>query len=143
MSNPRYDFGGVTGPVQTSDGVQYYAGRDQTVVHGDQYSAGRDQTVSIGAVDPVAEVANLRQALEELRLTAAERDRAERDLAALQQAVEQPEPDRPEAGRRLHTLTEGLKEAGALATAGSSLVESLVKLATWLGPLGAAVLALL
>jgi hypothetical protein len=39
----RYDFGGVDGPVQAGDGVQYAAGRDQYLAHGDQYLAGRDR----------------------------------------------------------------------------------------------------
>lgn len=39
----EYDFGGVRGPVQTGDGVQYAAERDQYVAHGDQYLAGRDR----------------------------------------------------------------------------------------------------
>lgn len=37
-----YSFGGVQGPVQTGDGTQYAAGRDQYVAEGDQYVAGRD-----------------------------------------------------------------------------------------------------
>jgi hypothetical protein len=37
-----YSFGGVQGPVQTGDGTQYAAGRDQHVAEGDQYVAGRD-----------------------------------------------------------------------------------------------------
>ena len=51
--------------------------------------------------------------------------------------------DTTAAGRHLRSFTANLKEAGALATAGVALAESIAKIAHWLGPLGAAALALL
>jgi hypothetical protein len=134
MGDEHYRFGNVQGPVQTGDGVQYTAGRDQ-------YVAGRDQYVVQGAGEALAELAALREALAGLRLTEAERSSAERDLDAMEQAVHRPDPDT--AGRHLQSFTSTLKDAGALAGAGIALVESITKLAHWLGPLGAAVLALL
>jgi hypothetical protein len=127
MGDERYSFGNVQGPVQTGDGVQYTAGRDQNV-------AGRDQVVVHGEAgrEILAELASLRQALAGLRLT-----------AAVEQAVRQPEPDTGATSRHLQSFTAGLKEAGALAVAGTALVESIAKIAHWLGPLGASVLALL
>lgn len=137
MGEERYRFGNVQGPVQTGDGVQYTAGRDQ-------YVAGRDQVVAHGQTREVlAELASLREALSGLRLTEAERSSAERDLAALEEAVNRPDPDPAAAGRHLQSFTANLKEAGALATAGVALAESIAKIAHWLGPLGAGVLALL
>ncbi|HSK26982.1 MAG TPA: hypothetical protein VK894_08745 [Jiangellales bacterium] len=137
-------FGNVSGPVQTGDGVQYAAGRDQNVAHGDQYVAGRDQVVHAGpGPEVLAELAALRQELAGLRLTAAERDGVEADVAAMEAAAAGEEPDRPALGRHLESLTETLKDAGALASAGSGLVETILRLASWLGPLGAGVLALL
>lgn len=137
MGEERYRFGNVQGPVQTGDGVQYTAGRDQ-------YVAGRDQVVAHGQTREVlAEVASLREALAGLRLTEAERSSAERDLAALEEAVDRPDPDPAAAGRHLRSFTANLKEAGALAAAGVALAESIAKIAHWLGPLGAGVLALL
>ena len=137
MGEERYRFGNVQGPVQTGDGVQYTAGRDQ-------YVAGRDQVVAHGQTREVlAEVASLREALAGLRLTEAERSSAERDLAALEEAVDRPDPDPTTAGRHLQSFTANLKEAGALAAAGVALAESIAKIAHWLGPLGAGVLALL
>ena len=137
MGDDRYRFGDVSGPVQTGDGVQYSAGRDQ-------YVAGRDQVVhGMGSPEVLAELARLHEALPGLRLTQAERARAESDLQTLEQAVRRPEPD-TEAGRRhLESFTSGLKDAGALAGAGATLVESITKIAQWLGPLGVGVLALL
>lgn len=137
MGEERYRFGNVQGPVQTGDGVQYTAGRDQ-------YVAGRDQVVAHGQTREVlAELASLREALSGLRLTEAERSSAERDLAALEEAVDRPDPDPAAAGRHLQSFTANLKEAGALATAGVALAESIAKIAHWLGPLGAGVLGLL
>jgi hypothetical protein len=137
MGEERYRFGNVQGPVQTGDGVQYTAGRDQ-------YVAGRDQVVAHGQTREVlAELASLREALSGLRLTEAERSSAERDLAALAEAVDRPDPDPAAAGRHLQSFTANLKEAGALATAGVALAESIAKIAHWLGPLGAGVLGLL
>jgi hypothetical protein len=133
----QYAFGDVHGPVQTGSGRQHVAGRDQ-------YVAGRDQVVVHGEAGQVlAELAGLREALAGLRLTEAERADAERDLQAMEEAVRRPEPDAGAAGRHLQSFTAGLKEAGALAAAGVTVVESIARIAHWLGPVAAGVLALL
>lgn len=133
----QYAFGDVHGPVQTGDGRQYVAGRDQ-------YVAGQDQVVAHGETGQVlAELAGLREALGGLRLTEAERAGAERDLKAVEEAVRRPEPDTAAAGRHLQSFTAGLKEAGALAAAGATVVESIARVAHWLGPVAAGALALL
>jgi hypothetical protein len=54
-----------------------------------------------------------------------------------------PGPDTAAAGRHLQSFTAGLKEAGALAAAGAAVVESIARVAHWLGPVAAGVLALL
>jgi hypothetical protein len=61
----------------------------------------------------------------------------------MEEAVRRPEPDTEAAGRHLQSLTAGLKEAGALAAAGVTAVESIARIAHWLGPVAAGVLALL
>jgi hypothetical protein len=137
MGDEHYRFGNVQGPVQTGDGTQYVAGRDQ-------YVAGRDQVVAHGEAGQVlAELAGLREALAGLRLTETERAGAERDLQAVEEAVRRPEPDTAAAGRHLQSFTAGLKEAGALAAAGATVAESIARVAHWLGPVAAGVLALL
>ena len=137
MGEDHYRFGNVQGPVQTGDGVQYTAGRDQ-------YVAGRDQVIAQGqGAEVLAELSSLREALAGLRLTEAERASADQDLQAMRDAVDRPDPDKGAASRHLQSFTSGLKEAGALATTGVTLAESIAKIAHWLGPLGAAVLALL
>jgi len=50
------------------------------------------------------------------------------------EAVDRPDPDTTAAGRHLRSFTANLKEAGALATAGVALAESIAKVAHWLGP---------
>src|SRR5918995_1455616 len=95
------------------------------------------------AREVLGELTGLREALAGLRLTEAERSSAEQDLAAMREAVDRPDPDTTAAGRHLQSFTANLKEAGALATAGVALAESIAKIAHWLGPLGAAALALL
>jgi hypothetical protein len=137
MGDERYRFGNVQGPVQTGDGVQYTAGRDQ-------YVAGRDQFVVQGeAAQVLADLAGLREALAGLRLTEAERAGAERDLESVEEAVRRPEPDTAATSRHLQSFTAGLKDAGALAAAGVTVVESIARIAHWLGPVAAGVLALL
>jgi hypothetical protein len=83
----------------------------------------------------------LREALAELRLTAAERRAVEQDVAAMEAAADDDETDRPAVARHLESLTATLQRAGALAAASVGLVEPLSRLARWLGPLGTTVLA--
>ena len=61
----------------------------------------------------------------------------------MEQAVGRPDPDTTTASRHLQSFTTGLKDAGALAASGVALAESIAKIAHWLGPLAAGVLALL
>jgi hypothetical protein len=115
-------FGNVSGPVNTGSGNQYVAGRDQ-------YVAGRDQHIGSAAPEVAAELDRLREALDELRLTGGERKAAEGHLAAAEQAL----PDRAAAGSHLKRFVDGLKDAGALATAGTALVTTLRTLGGLIG----------
>lgn len=128
-----FRFGNVNGPV--------VAGTGNTVAGGDQYIAGRDlaSTTHIGA-DPelAAVIMELRNELASLHLTDAERADAERRLDAVEQAR-----DKKEGAGRFGAFVSGLEQAGALATAGTRLLETLRTVAVWLGPLAAGVLTLL
>ncbi|MFC4783914.1 hypothetical protein ACT8ZV_05535 [Nocardioides sp. MAHUQ-72] len=129
-----FRFGNVSGPVNAGSG-------NMNVGSGSQQVAGRDVAVGsrIGAdPDMAAEIEALRAAVAELRLTAGEREAAEVELGALAEAG-----DKQEAAGHLESFVKGLDRAGALATAGSSFLESLTRLATWIGPLAAGALALL
>jgi hypothetical protein len=143
MGEHRVSFGNVTGPVQTGDGVQYVSGRDQYVSGRDQVVADRGGTAALtSTADVQACLDQISQGLAQARLTAEERAAAEAELKALQgEASPTTRPDA--AAGHLEALTRGLRGAGALAGSGATLAESIVKLARWLGPLGAGVLALL
>jgi hypothetical protein len=53
------------------------------------------------------------------------------------------DPDMRAASSHLQSFTSGLREAGALASAGTSLAESIAKIARTIGPMAAGVVALL
>lgn len=129
-----YRFGNVSGPVNAGSG-------NMNVGSGSQNVAGRDVNVGnrVGA-DPemAAEIESLRQTIAGLRLTAGERQAAEGQLSALAEAG-----DKETAAGHLESFVAGLKKAGAVASAGSSFIESVTKLAKWIGPLAAGVIALL
>ena len=131
----RFSFGTVHGPVNAGSGTQNIAGRDQ-------YVAGRDQIIGAPA-QVLADLVELRRALDELRLTGPEREAADRELSAAEEAVRKPEPDRAAAGSHLSRFVQGLKDAGALATAGTAFLQSIHALANWIGPVGAGIVALL
>lgn len=115
-------FGNVNGAVNTGSGNQFVAGRDQ-------YVAGRDQHIGGAAPQLTQEIDRLRQALDELRLTGAERKTAEAQLDEAARAL----PDRAAAGSHLRRFADGLRDAGALATAGTALVTSLRALGALVG----------
>jgi hypothetical protein len=131
----QFSFGTVHGPVNAGSGRQNIAGRDQ-------YVAGRDQVIGAPA-EVVAELALLRRSLDDLRLTGPERAAADQELAGAEEAVRRPEPDRAAASSHLSRFVQGLKDAGALATAGTAVLQSIRALATWIGPVGAGIIALL
>ncbi|SHM38882.1 hypothetical protein [Actinacidiphila paucisporea] len=144
MSENNYRFGDVYGPVNAGDGQQYVAGGDQYIVHGDQFIAGGDQTVDRSDHRQLLfDVSALQELLADLRLTSGERQSAEGDIAGLRDALDRDEPDREQAGRHLREFAAGLHQAGAIASAGTSLMDAAGRIAHWLGPLGLGAMALL
>lgn len=128
-----FRFGNVNGPV--------VAGTGNVVAGGDQYIAGGNLRLggTAGGDPEVAEaIAALRRELFGLRLTADERQSAEEHLDAVERTS-----DKREAADHLGAFASVLKRANAVASAGSGLVESVAKIAKWVGPLAAGVLALL
>jgi hypothetical protein len=128
-----FRFGNVTGPV--------VAGAGNVVAGGDQNIAGRDLRVgnTAGADPGAAEaITALRQNLASLRLTAEERRSAEGHLDTLERTS-----DKRVAADHLGAFVSVLKQAGAVAAAGNGFVESISKLAKWVGPLAVGILALL
>jgi len=106
-------------------------------------SAGRDyqDNRSWQITVPDRDLELLTAAIEELRLTAGERQQAAQALHGAKDAAAA--GDRAGVGGHVRRFTEVLKDAGALAGAGATLVDALTRIGRWLGPVGAAVLALL
>jgi hypothetical protein len=136
--------------VSAGGGGQVNIGSGNTNVGGDQIDnrggtfAGRDLTVERPSL--ASDIEALGALLGQLRLTESERAEATRELDAFREASRTAggkEPDREKAGSHLRRFTTLLRDAGALAGAGATLVEPLIRLGRWLGPIGASVLALL
>ncbi|MFJ9707721.1 hypothetical protein [Streptomyces sp. NPDC101234] len=117
-----YDFRNVQGSVNAGSGRQYTAARDQIVREGDDSS---EELVNL--------LATLHVALNRMRLTADERAAAQRELGTVRNALERDEPDREVAAGHLQRFTESLRQAGALATAGTTVTSALTVLAERLG----------
>ncbi len=88
------------------------------------------------------EIARARDEVGRLPLSPPVRASVDSALRAAAEATDG-EPDKRCAAEMLTKATRTLKEAGALTSAGTSLLEALRRAASILGPLGATVLALL
>ncbi|MGH3880926.1 MAG: hypothetical protein ACRDSK_28210 [Actinophytocola sp.] len=138
-----FRFGDVGGSGQVNIGRGGRNHQDDSQHHhvdnrGGYYVGG---DVTAGAPpELLADLDALSALLGGLRLTADERAEAESQLETARAAAER-EPERAAAGMR--RFTEIVKDAGALTSAGAALVEPLMRIGRWLGPVGAAVLSLL
>lgn len=97
--------------------------------------------LAFGLDDARGELERLRQALDRVSLERERRAVAEAALGAARRELAVPAPDRRRAAGELAMLVTVLHESGAISEAGDLLKEPLVRLARWLGPLGAAALA--
>ncbi len=93
-----------------------------------------------GAGDLVRE---LRAAVGALELPSTTRTQTTTHLRALEKEVDRPQPDKASMAGRLGKLTAVLQAAGAFATGGAGVIPIIVRLATWLGEHGKAVVAML
>ncbi|MCK2237852.1 MULTISPECIES: hypothetical protein [unclassified Crossiella] len=107
-------------------------GTNVNIGPGQQYVAGRDQHIGPGH-ELLTEIQSLRRALDDLRLTGAERREADRALDEVAQELQSPQPDRSRIATQTNRLTTLLQRAGALATAGAALLTPLGALTAWLG----------
>ena len=113
-------------------------------------NVGRDQTVHGGirgsmktGSQQLADIAHLRQLLDELALTGADRRAVEQATSELEEELAKQPPDAEKAAQPLERLTSILQAAGALAGAGVALVDPIGRIAMALGGAGAVVLRLL
>jgi hypothetical protein len=86
-------------------------------------------------------VRTLRRSLAGLDLSEQVRAEAGRALDEIEDELRIPVPDRGVVTARLERFTELLANAGAVASAGASLVRPIRQIAAWVGPIGAALLA--
>ncbi|MGA9160095.1 MAG: hypothetical protein WB297_04420 [Actinomycetota bacterium] len=112
--------------------------------YGDITQGGRDVLVTkVVSPDPrqaLNAVRTLRGSLAGLELPGEVRSEAGRALDEIEGELRVPDPDRGVITARLERFTELLAGAGALASAGASLIRPIRQIATWLGPVGAALL---
>lgn len=103
---------------------------------------GQKGELRLTIADALQNVDDLRQVLSGLDLPPEARTAATGALDAATDELKQPEPDKKSVAERLEAFTHILMEAGALAKAGMALAVPLQQLATWLGPMGVGLLAL-
>ena len=99
--------------------------------------------VTASAADVRHELALLQDEIARIPLPHASRVATEGALAAAASEAARPTPDRGKITQLVQRATVVLDDAGALATAGAGLGESLRRTANALGPAGKVVLALL
>jgi hypothetical protein len=110
--------------------------------HGTINQAGRDVNVTnltASSLDALLAAGELRSALASLGLAPEDRRAAQQELDEVERELRRPDPDREQLAGRLKGLTEILKSAGALATAGAALFGPIGVIAGFLGPLGSAI----
>ena len=112
-------------------------------VGGNQYNYGGQHGTVVSLADAHAAARALLATLHRVDLPPDLRAHVLDDVAAVEGAIAGGAPAQPEVAGRLDRVTRALSQAGALAAAGAGLVGPLTTLGRWLGPAGAALLALL
>jgi hypothetical protein len=112
-------------------------------VAGNQYNYGDQHATVVSLADAHTAARALLAAVHRVDLRPDLRDHLLNDAAAVEGAIAGGTPDQQEVAGRLDRITRALSQAGALVAAGASLVGPLITLGRWLGPAGAALLALL
>jgi len=111
-------------------------------VAGDQHIAGGQQG-TVTTDDVRAAVAQLGRGLDNVSIDDDATAQARAAIDELKHEVGKESPDRSRVARVTESLTGMLKRAGALAGAGAALIAPLQTIVSWLGGLGAPILALL
>lgn len=130
------------GPIQHGSGMQNVLGSgtiNAVTGHG-QLNISNGETVPKELRNHLD---SLLHEIEELRLTSAERKQAQGEVASIAEALDTRKPNAEKAATHLQKLTAGLKEAGELATAGSTVATAISNIAGWLGPIGVGVMSML
>jgi hypothetical protein len=104
---------------------------------------GDDVVTKVVRADPrqaLNAVRTLRASIARLEVPERVRSEAGRALEEIDAELRMPDPDRGVVTARLQRFTELLAGEGAIASAGASLIRPIRQIATWLGPIGAALL---
>ncbi len=112
-------------------------------VGGDQRIDGGQQGTVVTGKDAQQAVRELRDALASSTLDETTAAEAHAQIAEIDAAFQEPQPDRRRVAHRLEQLTRMLADAGSLTTASAALIGPLHTLAGWLGALGAPILSML
>jgi hypothetical protein len=121
---------------QNAANIQNIGG--DAVVHG-----GIQATASWETLELRRAIEQARAAVAELTLPQPVLEHVNSSLEAAASEAAQPEPDRRDVAEHLGTAAETLREAGALADAGTSVVDSLRRAGAVLGPIGLALVGAL
>ncbi|MCP3973003.1 MAG: hypothetical protein GY926_01775 [bacterium] len=132
MTRDTYRFGNVSGPVSTGSGIQQNAGRD--IVHSPPVVAAHLGGDALGRL--AADLDVLARAVDDYRLSAAERADAQEALAAIGDEAAGDQVDRSRLGDALERLTQILTSANALASGGASVLAAINRIQQWIHGLG-------
>lgn len=112
-------------------------------VAGDQYISGGQHAIVISTADARDAAEALSRALSRTALTRRQAAAADTAAVEIEAGMQAEQPDRHRVAAALERLTRLLSAAGALATAGTALLDPIRALAGWLGAMGSSVLHLL
>ena len=121
---------------QNAANIQNIGG--DAVIHGGVQASAAWETLELRRA-----IARAQDEVGELALPQPVREKVSRSLEAAAEEAAKPKPDRHGVAEHLGAATRTLQEAGALADAGSSLVEALRRSVGLLGPIGLAVVGAL
>lgn len=112
-------------------------------VQGNQTIHGGQHATITSPTDARRVIRELRDEVSALGGDDAATSEAVRELDEMDHAFDEGDPDPATLGQRLGRVAEVLSSAGAIVSAGAGIGSAIVRLATWLGPFGAAARAVL
>jgi hypothetical protein len=113
------------------------------VAAGDVNVGGDINAANASGSDALELVRQLRTAIGALNLPAKTRTQTSTQLNAIEKEFDKRQPDKSSIADKLGKLTTVLKAAGAIATAGTGVVPIILRLASWLGEHGKAIIGML
>lgn len=112
-------------------------------VAGDQHITGGQHAIVVSTADAREAAKILGRRLSRAALSRRDAAAARNEVGEIESGMRAERPDRHRVAAALERLTRLLSAAGALATAGTALLDPIRALAGWLGGMGSAVLQLI